>query len=100
MTKAADTQRLERVLGRVLFAGAVASTTLLAVGLVVSLMSPASTVSATLTSAGLVILIATPVARVIASVFGYVRQRDWVFVLLTVTVLVILVSSLLVALAS
>ncbi len=99
MTGAPDTQRLERVLGRVLLAGAEASTTLLAVGLVVSLVSPVSTVSATLTSTGLLILIATPVARVVASVLGYAVQRDWVFVLLTATVLAILFSSLLVALA-
>ena len=95
----ADPGRLERLLGRVLRADALTSTALLAAGLSLSLAAPASPLSARLTSAGLVILIATPVARVFVSVVDYAAQRDWPFVLLTATVLAILFSSLLVALA-
>jgi hypothetical protein len=98
MTVGIDANRLERLLGRVLGAGALASTALLAAGLTLSLAAPASPLSARLTSTGLVILIATPVARVVVSVVEYARQRDWVFVLLTSTVLGILLASLLVAL--
>ena len=93
-----DTSGLERFLGRVLGAGALASTVLLAAGLILLLAVPASPLSATLTAIGLVILIATPVARVVASVVEYARLRDWAFVLLTSTVLAILFGSLLVAL--
>ncbi|MBE3134809.1 MAG: DUF1634 domain-containing protein [Acidobacteria bacterium] len=99
MTIRGDQSRLERLLGRVLRAGALISTALLAAGLALSLAAPASRLSATLTSAGLIILIATPVARVCVSVVDYAGQRDWPFVLLTATVLGILFSSLLVAMA-
>jgi uncharacterized membrane protein len=37
---------------------------------------------------------ATPVARVVVSVIEYVLERDWLFVVLTTTVLVILLGSL------
>jgi uncharacterized membrane protein len=36
---------------------------------------------------GLLVLIATPVARVVFSVFAFLRQRDWVYVTVTVIVL-------------
>jgi uncharacterized membrane protein len=98
MTPPPDTSRLERVLGAVLRTGAVASTALLAAGLALTLILPASTAATALISAGLVILIATPVARVIASVVAYAAERDWVFLVLTATVLVILLGSLAVAL--
>lgn len=44
---------------------------------------------------GLLLLIATPVARVVFSVFAFARERDRVYVALTLVVLVILLSSLL-----
>jgi uncharacterized membrane protein len=40
--------------------------------------------------AGLLILIATPVLRVVFSLFGFARQRDWLYVLLTILVLAVL----------
>ena len=98
MTDAPDTGRLERILGVVLRFGAVISTSLLAVGLILSLSSPSVPLGPVLMSAGLLILMATPVARVVASVIGYAAERDWTFLVLTATVLVILLSSLLVAL--
>ena len=98
MTDAPDTGRLERILGVVLRFGAVISTSLLAVGLILSLSSPSVPLGPLLMSAGLLILMATPVARVVASVIGYAAERDWTFLVLTATVLVILLGSLLVAL--
>jgi uncharacterized membrane protein len=98
MTIAPDTSRLERILGVVLRTGALTSTVLLAVGLTLSIASPPAAPGYFLTSAGLLVLIATPVARVVASVIGYVAERDWTFVVLTATVLVILLGSLVVAL--
>lgn len=43
---------------------------------------------------GLVLLIATPVARVVFSVFGFLRERDWIYVGLTLFVLIVLLGSL------
>jgi uncharacterized membrane protein len=43
---------------------------------------------------GLLLLIATPVARVVFSVFAFARQRDLLYVLVTLIVLVVLLSSL------
>ena len=100
MTNGLDPGRLERVVGTVLRTGALTSTVLLAVGLALSMAAPSLAFGPALTSAGLVILIATPVARVVASVVGYAAERDWIFVALTGTVLLILVGSLLVAITS
>jgi uncharacterized membrane protein len=43
---------------------------------------------------GLLLLVATPVARVIFSVFAFARERDWLYVLLTLIVLGVLLYSL------
>lgn len=44
---------------------------------------------------GLLLLIATPVARVIFSVYAFARERDWLYVGVTLLVLVVLLYSLL-----
>lgn len=44
---------------------------------------------------GLLVLIATPVARVVFSVWAFARQRDWVYVVVTLIVLALLLFSLL-----
>lgn len=46
------------------------------------------------TQLGLVVLILTPVARVACSVVGFLLERDWAYVLITLAVLTILVASL------
>jgi uncharacterized membrane protein len=43
---------------------------------------------------GLLVLVATPVLRVILSVVGFARQRDFLYVVLTLIVLVVLSYSL------
>ena len=43
---------------------------------------------------GMLLLIATPVARVVFSAYAFVRQHDWLFVLVTAIVLVVLLYSL------
>jgi uncharacterized membrane protein len=43
---------------------------------------------------GLLLLIATPIARVVFSVIGFARQRDWLYVVITLAVLTLLVYSL------
>jgi uncharacterized membrane protein len=43
---------------------------------------------------GLLLLIATPIGRVVFSVIGFLRQRDWLYVGITLTVLSLLLCSL------
>lgn len=43
---------------------------------------------------GFIVLIATPVARVALSVYGFVRQKDYTYVVVTLIVLIILIISL------
>jgi uncharacterized membrane protein len=43
---------------------------------------------------GLLVLIATPVARVVFSVFAFLQQRDWTYVMVTLIVLGLLCYSL------
>jgi uncharacterized membrane protein len=44
---------------------------------------------------GLLLLIATPIARVALSAFDFLRERDWLYVTVTVIVLAVLVYGLL-----
>lgn len=44
---------------------------------------------------GLLVLIATPVARVAFSIFAFLYERDWTYVLITAIVLALLLYSLL-----
>ncbi len=44
---------------------------------------------------GLLVLISTPIARVLLSVIGFVRERDWMYVVVTAIVFGLLVYSLL-----
>jgi len=44
---------------------------------------------------GLLLLVATPIARVVFSVVGFLRQRDWLYVAITMAVLTLLAYSLL-----
>jgi uncharacterized membrane protein len=92
------TDRLERWLGKILTAGVLASTGLLAAGLLLQLLGAVPGAAAGLTNAGLIVLMATPVARVVASVVEYTLERDWLFAMLTTTVLLILLGSLAVSL--
>lgn len=93
-----ELDRLEHVVGRVLRAGSIASTAILAVGLALALLFPPSSHAQTVIRVGLFVLLLTPVARVVASVFEYTRDRDWLFAALTAIVLAIIVGSLLVGL--
>jgi len=85
---------LERVLGKVLLTGITTSTIALAAGLALALGWPTYAAGDLLLRAGLVILMATPAVRVLVSVVEYARSRDWLFVALTTTVLLVLAGSL------
>jgi uncharacterized membrane protein len=43
---------------------------------------------------GLLVLIATPVLRVMFSLFGFLVEKDWIYVAITLFVLIILLNSL------
>jgi uncharacterized membrane protein len=88
--------QLERIIGIVLKAGVTTSATCLAIGLILRQIPVTVHLSPIVIHAGLIVLLATPVLRVVVSVYEYAREHDWLFVLLTMIVLVTLLGSLLV----
>ena len=91
------TQRLEVMIGEVLRFGTITSSTMFAIGLVMTVVRYQPAVAQLLLGAGLVILLATPPARVVVSVIEYIRERDWTFVVLTLIVLLALAGSVIAA---
>ena len=79
----------EKLLGRTLGIGVSVSTTLLALGLLLSIVAPTWPADRLL-DAGLVLLMATPMARVLLSCVEYARERDWFFAVNALGVLVVL----------
>jgi len=88
-----DAGRLEKVIGRVMWIGTVTSSACFAAGLFLTIIGRGGTLARVLLPAGLFILLATPAARVIVSVVEYISERDWLFVALTLTVLLALAAS-------
>src|SRR6185436_19185894 len=88
---------LERWVGVVLRAGVMASSTCLAVGLLVVLINGEGGAAGLLLHTGIVVLLATPVERVVVSTAQYVIARDWAFTALTMIVLVELMASVVAA---
>ena len=95
--RSGDTGGLESAIGRLLRVGITISSVCLAAGLLLTLAGQDGRVARALLLCGLVILLATPAARVVISIVEYVRERDWLFVALTLTVLLTLVGSVVVA---
>jgi uncharacterized membrane protein len=93
-----DMSDLELAVGRVLRFGVLASSLCLAVGVVAALFEAGASLASPLLTTGLVLLLATPAARVVVSVVDYARERDLVFVTLTVIVLLELAGSVVAAL--
>jgi len=92
-----DVEHLELIIGRVLRFGTATSSTCFAVGLSLMILGRGGALARVLLPAGLIILLATPAARVIVSVVEYVRERDWLFVAFTLTVLLALAASVVAA---
>ena len=88
---------LELIIGRVLRLGVGASSVLLAAGLLLALIHEADGVAPIVLTTAIVVLLATPATRVAISVVEYVRERDWLFVALTLIVLLTLAGSVVVA---
>ena len=114
-------ERVEQILGNLLQVGVLLAALVVAIGGIVyvarhrsepaghavfngepgDLRSPAGIVQDALAGSGrgiiqlgLLLLIATPVARVIFSVFAFARERDFLYVVLTLIVLTVLLYSL------
>lgn len=85
--------RLERLIGNVLRAGVIASSSCLGAGLVLGFFGGAATISNVLLHTGILLLLMTPVARVVVSIVEYAQQRDWAFTALTLVVLAELMAS-------
>jgi uncharacterized membrane protein len=94
MAETDQLHRLEDLLGRVLVTGVVASASILAVGLIAEL---AGANGHPVLRLGLILLMATPILRVVVSLVEYTRMRDWFFVATTGAVLIVLVTSILLA---
>jgi len=92
-----QTDHTEEMLGRVLTVGSRTSTAILAVGLVLALLPPTTHLASRLLTIGLVALILTPIARVAVSVIAFARRQEWMFVLCTAFVLVLLIVGIIVA---
>ncbi len=92
-----DPGPLETEIGKLLHVGVVTSTTLLAAGVLLSISGAADRIAQLLLAAAILILLATPAARVVVSIAGYVRDRDWLFVTLTMIVLLTLAGSVVAA---
>lgn len=84
---------LEQRIGEVLRAGTILSSLLFATGLLMALAGYSAGFADVLLAAAVVVLLATPALRVFVSVIEYVRQRDWIFVMLTIVVLCALGAS-------
>jgi uncharacterized membrane protein len=89
---------LEQRIGQILRVGTLASSVCLAAGLLMVLAGYDTELSRLLLDTGVLTLLATPAGRVVVSVIEYIRERDWVFVLLTLIVLAALGASVLAAL--
>jgi len=90
-------ERLETTIGEVLRFGTITSSTMFAVGLVITVLGYQPMVAQLLLGTGLMILLATPPARVVVSVIEYIREGDWTFVVLTLIVLMALAGSVVAA---
>jgi uncharacterized membrane protein len=90
---------LERRIGYVLKMGSILSTVLLGVGVVTFLAAPAAAAGSALIHTGLLIVLATPIVRVLVSMVGFVEEREWKFVWMTIAVLGVLTASVVAALA-
>ena len=90
--------RLEVRLGHLLVTGAIASATLLAVGLGLWLSNSHMGTALWLLNAGLLVLMSTPILRVLVSFGEYLVMRQWFFAGVTAFVLLELTVTVLVAL--
>ncbi|MGH9313698.1 MAG: DUF1634 domain-containing protein [Vicinamibacterales bacterium] len=87
-----------KLLGRLLAAGVTLSAICLAAGLTLTLvgsaMGPERAAPHPLLDAGLIVLMATPLVRVLVSLSEEIRDRNWFFASITLTVVAVLCATL------
>ena len=93
-----STSGLERLLGRLLLAVAVASALCLASGLTFWLFDHGSPAGSALLDVGLVVLMLAPVLRIVIALVESFRLRDWLFVASTLMVAAVLSVTLMLTL--
>jgi uncharacterized membrane protein len=83
-------------LGRLLAAGVTASAICFAVGLILTFISRTaeSATARVILDAGLILLMLTPLVRVLVSLLEEIRDRNWFFAGITLTVVAILCATL------
>ena len=86
-----------RAMTMVVRIGTAVSTTLLALGIVLTFAGPYTGAARMPLTAGLVILMATPVANLVVALIDEIAAREWAFVAAGVVVLALLGGSLLLA---
>jgi len=91
-------ERLEELLGRLLLAGVIVSSALLASGLAMWLVRGETALAVGTLRAGLVALMATPMLRVVASFLEYLHLRDWFFAAMTFGVVLVLIATVVISL--
>lgn len=99
-TSAATPSTLDRRLGVVLHAGVLVSAVLLAAGLLLTMAGLWPEAGRALLHAGLLVLMATPMLRVAISALEYLRLRDWFFFATSFAVLLVLVATVISAVAA
>lgn len=98
MSEPVTSSRLEWAIGRLLWFGVGLSTGLLAVGLLLRILAPdLGTVASTLLNVGLIVLMATPATRVVLAFAEFARSREWFFALASLGVLAVLAMTVWVA---
>ncbi|TWW12437.1 membrane protein [Dellaglioa algida] len=108
----AEMAKIELIIGKILRAGVFISATIMIIGLVLSLVTgstgyPGNTFPTSFTAIisgigalkpyaimmlGLFFLILTPILRVVVSIYAFYKEKDYLYVKITVIVLVILIA--------
>ena len=88
---------LDRAGARLLTSGVLLSALCLTAGLWVWLTAAGDWRALALLNAGLMTLMATPIVRLCVAVAQFARARDWFFLLTTLAVLAVLVTTLILA---
>ena len=93
-----DQIRLEGLLERLMITGVASSAVCMVAGLAIFLTGAHSSTATAVVTAGLIILMATPALRVVIAVVEAIRMRDWFFLAVAGTVVVLLTLAMILAL--
>lgn len=95
-TVAEKVETVEIAVARLLRIGVVIASVLITLGLGSILVGISPSSATRLTTIGLIVLVLTPVMRVVAALVVYLRERDYVYALISLFVLLMLTMGLLI----